>query len=183
VLSQFTGGKNVNFAEALLSRNKSGGRHDGITQNQLDNLSPANLLKASRADLDPSNVKQLPAFLVPAIRPGQVIAMATEAGALNAEHAAKVLAEKTKNATRILKAAGEIEQNSAEMVKAFGNYRTRQLGAELARQQANKDFGVAAAGLAAQYNQNAYALQSSIDSNRLQISLAADAYAKVGGFN
>jgi hypothetical protein len=167
----------MNLATAIFRK-----RHSGISQNELGNVNAGNLLKAYGSDVDPSKVKQLPSFKVPVIRHDQLIAMATTAGAAQAEQAAEVLAKKTENAKRMLKAAGEIEIKSAELTSAYGGYQATRLKAELLKQQANTQYGSAAAEMAIGHNKNAYALQDSVDNAQLKIHLAADSYAKVGGF-
>lgn len=167
----------MNFVQSLFGK-----RHSGISQNQIDNLTPSHLLKPYQSDLDPSKVKQLPGFIVPAIKHDKVLAMATKAGAMQAEQGAKVLGEKVENAKKVLQAAAEIEAKSAELVGAYGSYQTKRMEAELAKQKANAQFGSAAANMAIGHNQNAYALQGSVDSARMQIHLDADRYEKVGGF-
>ncbi|MDF0557059.1 hypothetical protein [Kamptonema sp. UHCC 0994] len=167
----------MNFVQSLFGK-----RHSGISQNQIDNLTPSHLLKPYQSDLDPSKVKQLPGFIVPAIKQDKVLAMATKAAAMQAEQGAKVVGEKVENAKKVLQAAAEIEVKSAELVGAYGSYQTKRMQAEFAKQQANAQFGSAAANMAIGHNQNAYALQGSVDSARMQIHLDADRYEKVGGF-
>ena len=167
----------MNFVQSLFGK-----RHSGISQNQIDNLTPSHLLKPYQSDLDPSKVKQLPGFNVPAIKHDKVLAMATKAGAMQAEQGAKVLGEKVENAKKVLQAAAEIETQSAELVGAYGSYQTKRMEAEFAKQKANAQLGSAAANMAIGHNQNAYALQGSVDSARMQIHLDADRYEKVGGF-
>ncbi|MDB9514106.1 hypothetical protein PN499_23170 [Kamptonema animale CS-326] len=167
----------MNFVQSLFGK-----RHSGISQNQIDNLTPSHLLKPYQSDLDPSKVKQLPGFNVPAIKHDKVLAMATKAGAMQAEQGAKVLGEKVENAKKVLQAAAEIETKSAELVGAYGSYQTKRMQAEFAKQQANAQLGSAAADLATKHNQAAYSLQSAVDVAKLQIHLDADRYEKVGGF-
>lgn len=167
----------MNFVQALTKK-----RHPGLSQNELGNINAQNLLKAYSPDVDPSKIKQLPGFNVPAIKHDQLIKNATKSAALQAEHGAKILAEQVENGKRVLNAAAEIEAKSAELTTAFGNYQAKRMEAELKKQQANAQFGSAAAKLAISHNQNAYALQSAVDNAQLEIHLAADRYEKVGGF-
>ena len=167
----------MNFVQSLFGK-----RHSGISQNQIDNLTPSHLLKPYQDDLDPSKVKQLPGFNVPAIKHDKVLAMATKSGVMQAEQGAKILSEKVDNAKRMLKAVEDMEVKSAELAGAYGSYQTKRMEAEFAKQQANVQYGSAAANLATKHNQAAFSLQSAVDVAKMQIHLDADRYEKVGGF-
>ena len=157
----------------------SGGGGALVSQANLSNLNPGNIMKAYNAATEAGNIQQLPDIPIPKIeRPYP----ATEKEALDATQAAEVLKEGVKNLKTVLKAVGKMEDASAQAVEAMADYNIAQRDAEIKKQCANVKNAMHAAQSGTTHQQLAQDLIAAREREVYRINQIVDTYQKVSGW-